>query len=64
MSNDSANIPASDGQDGSGNPNTNRAYLQDEPPVQVDPDASTEPADASTDEAGDEPGDNADAARS
>ncbi len=64
MSNDAGNTPSPDetslGQDGSGNPDTDRAYLQDEPPVQVDPDAPVAPADGT----GDEPGTNADAARS
>ncbi|WP_157813859.1 MULTISPECIES: hypothetical protein [unclassified Microbacterium] len=44
----------------SGNPDTDRAYLQDVPPVHVDPDAPATPADTS----GDEPGTDADAARS
>ncbi|WP_100813421.1 hypothetical protein [Microbacterium lacus] len=59
MSNDAGNTPTSLGQDGSGNPDTDRAYLQDEPPVQVDPDAPTAPAETD----GDEPGTDADAAR-
>lgn len=64
MSNNAGNTPSPDetslGQDGSGNPDTDRAYLQDEPPVQVDPDAPVEPAAGP----GDEPGTDADAARS
>lgn len=63
MSNDAGNPPTPDetglGQDGSGNPDTDRAYLQDESPVQVDPDAPVAPSDGP----GDEPGTDADAAR-
>lgn len=48
------------GQEGSGNPDTDRAHLQNEAPVQVDADAPATP----TESEGDEPGTDADAARS
>lgn len=47
------------GDAGSGNPDTDRAYLQDQAPAQVDGEAPEQASDA-----GDEPGSNADAARS
>ena len=71
MSNDAGQTPENDettriwggdsglGEEGSGNPDTDRAYLLDQAPAQVDEDAAARNAEA----AGDEPGSDADAAR-